>query len=246
MTTVTLGTEPPIGLDVCTYCGGVWTDQGETNFFREADLSTIGIPPNQVKKIIPPKTRYCPKDATQLTRITGENIPGYVTVFHCPSCGGNWFPAGELKHFKHAQRVKLAFFKTWHIPVASPTAILLPIILLLIITGSIFVTVTSIQQQLQTESQAKALVGKPVVRTISSTQVFISFTTNSPIATSLIYWQTKAPTYRQKVSVSTAPQTIHTVRLSNLLPGTSYQYQIALEGVQPTTTEIFAFSTIKD
>lgn len=242
--TVTLGTEPPIKLDVCSSCSGVWTDQGETNFFKVSDLANVALP-GTPHRVPAPQDRYCPKDHTPLSRNKGENIPEDVVVFHCSSCGGNWFPTGQLKHFKEAQRVKLSFFKTWHIPISSPAAILLPVLLLMIITGSIVVTVISIQQQIQTESQAKSLVGKPVVRNISPTEVFISFTTNAPVATSLIYWQAtlQAPV-RQKIAVSAVAQTTHTVRISNLLPGTTYQYQITLSGAQPITTEEFTFTTL--
>ncbi len=237
--TLSLGMEPPVTLDVCSWCGGVWTDQGETNFFQAPDLSQVSLP-RFPRRVPQPKERYCPKDHSRLARIKGESIPEDVAVFHCSSCGGNWFPAGELKRFKRAQRIKLSFFKTWHIPVASPAAILLPVVLLLIITGSIFVTVTSIQNQLQTESQAKALMGKPVVRNISPTEVFISFTTQRSISTSLTYWTTEVN--KKTAVVNLQPQIIHTIRLSGLSPDTNYFYQITAESM---SSEVFGFKTLK-
>ncbi len=243
MFVVTLGTKPPVRLDACSYCGGVWTDQSEANFFKESDLVAIGIPPKHIHSVKTPASRLCPKDSTVLDRFRGESVPEGVMVFHCATCGGSWFPAGNIRKFKRAQSVKLAFFKTWHLPLPSTYAILLPVFLILIITGSIVVTVRSIQEQQQLESQARGLISKPVVRNVSSSEVFISFTTQKPLATSLTYWNRITPTEKKTVTVSTRPQTVHIIRLSGLSPTINYMYQITLGTVPLTSTEVFIFTT---
>lgn len=246
MDNVTLGTNPPIQLDVCSYCGGIWTDQGEANFFKESDLMAIGIPPRHVHQVKTPSYRSCPKDATPLTRFRGESVPEGIVVYRCETCGGSWFPTGQLVKFKRAQRAKLRFFKTWHLPIASAYAILLPIFLIFIITGGLIVTVRSIQEQQQLESQAKSLVGKPVVRAASPNDVFISFTTQGPVGTSLTYWKDTAPEEKITRTVNSQPQTTHSVHLFDLSANTPYVYQITLRTTQPVTTEEFRFTTLSD
>lgn len=241
MMVVTIGTVPPVKLDACSYCGGVWTDQSEVNFFKESDLVALGIPPKHIHSVKTPIARLCPKDETPLSRFRGESVPENVTIFHCDTCGGAWFPAGNIRKFKQAQRAKLSYFKTWQLPLPSAYAILLPVLLVLIITGGIVVTVRSIQEQQQLESQAKGLVGKPVVRTISPTEVFISFTTQKPVTTSLAYWSTSNE--KKTITISNKPQTIHAVRLSDLSSNTTYSYQIILETI---TTEVYTFTTQKN
>ena len=233
MMVITLGTTPRVKLDVCSYCGGVWTDQSETNFLQQSDLAALPHTGNTIRN---PNSRICPKDQTVLVRFRSESVPDDVIVFRCETCGGNWFPNGNLKRFKRAQSVKLSFFKTWHIPLPSAYAILLPIFLIVIITGGLFITVKSIQEQQQLESQARGLVGKPVVRDISQTEVFISFTTQKPAKTTLTYWSA----VKKIVSVSTEPKTTHTIRLTGLIPNTDYSYQIMVDS---TPTEIFTFMT---
>lgn len=237
MMVVTLGTSPPVKLDACSYCGGVWTDQSEANFINQSDLAAL---PHAAKRITP-AFRLCPKDHTPLTRFFAESIPEHVSVYRCETCGGNWFPADNLRIFKRAQNAKLSFFKTWHTPLTSAYAILLPVILIFIITGGMIITVRSIQEQQQLESQAKGLIGKPIVRNISSTEVFINFTTQKPVSTSLTYWNTSNE--KKTITISNIPQTIHAVRLSDLSGNTTYSYQITLE---TTATEVYTFTTQKN
>ncbi len=236
MMIVTLGTTPPVKLNTCSYCGGVWTDQSETNFINQSDLAALTH--ESVRLVKPLASRLCPKDHTTLVRFRGESIPDYISVYRCDTCGGNWFPNGNLRKFKKAQSTKLSFFKTWHIPLPSAYAILLPVFLTMIITGGLIITVRSIQDQQQLESQAKGLVGKPVVRSVSPTEVFISFTTQKPVTTSLTYWNRVTP--KKTVSVTIQPKTTHTIRLSDLSFNTIYSYQITLETI---TTEVFTFTT---
>lgn len=231
MMVVTLGTTPPVKLDVCEFCGGVWTDQSEANFIQKSDLAALPL----ATQTTTPTERYCPKDHTTLVRFFAESIPEHVAIYRCETCGGNWFPAGNLQKFKKAQSAKLSFFKTWRIPLSSAYAILLPVLLFFIITGGLFITVKSIQQQQQLESQAATLVRKPVVRSISPTEVFISFTTKKPVTASITYW--KSSLDKKTVVVSAQPQNLHTIRLTKLSPNSTYFYQIF--------TEIFSFKTEK-
>lgn len=234
MVIVALGTSPPVRLDACSSCGGVWTDQSEANFIQKSDLAALP----HTTQTVTPTSRLCPKDQTPLTRFFAESIPEHVAIYQCETCGGNWFPAGNLQKFKKAQSAKLSFFKTWRIPLTSAYAILLPVLLLFIITGGLFITVRSIQEEQQIESQASGLIGKPVVRSISPTEVFISFTTQKPVTSSISYWITSVD--KKTIPISSTPQTTNIARLSNLSKDAHYFYQITLGTV---TTEVFTFNT---
>ncbi len=242
MTRVTLGRETRIELDSCDHCGGTWTDQSEINFVSLSDLTDVGIPPKRLRPVTPPKNRSCPKDGTLLTRFRADSVPEHIGLFHCETCGGNWFPKDTIREFKKAQAAKVSFLKSWHIPLASAYAVLIPFFLVLIITGGMIVTVQSIQKEQLLESRAGPMLSVPTVRNILDGEVFIDFTTLQPQTSHIRYWPAGNIALTRSVPVSTTSKTLHTIRLTGLTAKTTYFYTI-LVGAENRESNVYSFTT---
>jgi len=149
----------PIDIEYCPNCGGYWLDHWEVNFIPFKNIKKIikGTP-KKPNPDIGERVMKCPHCHKRLEILQGENVPLNTTVFFCPQCHGNWFPKGQLLAFKKAQEAKLAYFKTWQIPLGSVFSILLPMFLICLITASIPLTVYLSQRKQQQYLKAQGLV----------------------------------------------------------------------------------------
>lgn len=233
-------TKSKVALDYCRFCAGIWTDHAETNFFDEKDLKSI-------KKILPknpntPKRGHhvCPHDRTPLEPLSAESVPKNTKVFHCNTCSGNWFPQGELQKFKKAQIVKVNYFKLWGIPLHSIYTVILPLLVLAILTTGMIGGIIGVQRRQTQQIQATDAINKPSVITISKTEVLIVFTTKTKATSQITYWKVK----KEKItkSISTMPQTTHSIRLMDLEKG-DYSYTLSVQQPDkpPITTQEYRF-----
>ncbi|RJR14762.1 hypothetical protein C4579_04015 [Candidatus Microgenomates bacterium] len=222
-------------IDVCPNCGGIWTDTGEANFISSKDMADLPLPadPNAVEHI--PQELLCPKDRNALVAFHGDSIPQDIKAFRCTQCQGYWFPYHELQGLKNAQKVKIDYFKTWHVPLPKVTAVLLPLLILFIGAG-IVATVRLTQQPQDTRTKAQGMISTPIVAQIDDTHVLITFTTQVSTRTNIRYWQSPEAVIVEK-PVSQEAKIVHAVQIE-FREGYVYSYQlIALdpnEFVSPT------------
>ena len=228
-----------VTLDYCNYCGGVWSDQGEINFVKLKDLPQLHVV--LPKTSIPPSQQFnlCPKDRTQLIVHRAESVPLDLIIFHCPICEGTWFPEGALEKFKQAQEVKINYFKTWKIPLPSIHAVLLPVLLLLLISGGLVATLYGLKQNGEVRTKAHEIISPPYVLPQPQQQVLISFNTQTAATTKVSYWL--EPNQPTTIWISQVPQITHSVLLKDLIPNRTYYYQIFVVEPTPITSVMYSF-----
>lgn len=232
-------------LDYCGYCGGVWTDHAETNFFTLQDLNTLhNVLPHAPKKALT-GSHKCPHDNRELTRLEHESVPLGTSVLHCATCGGNWFPYGELARFKKAQKAKVDYFKVWGIPLHSMYAVLLPLFVVAVLSTGMLGAVIGIRNQQNLQSQARDVIGKPIVIKGSAPgEIIISYTTSSSLQSSITYWNN--PIEQKTVPVSQEERQSHMIKLEDLITKTTYFYTITVESKDnrtKLTSPLYSFTT---
>lgn len=239
------GDTSDVVLDVCQNCGGVWSDQGETNFVKSKDLQPLI---NMLPKV-PPDTHanyqmlVCPHDGSPMRHFQGDNVPQFITLLRCNACGGIWFPKKYLIDFKMAQEAKTNYFKLWRIPLPSIYAVLLPLLLLIILGSGLVITILNLNQNTDVRIKAAANISRPVVISPDATTVLISFNSQMPSLSKIRYWIN--PNEITEVDVSATPKTTHTIILKSLDDNRTYSYQLVLTDPENNSSPIYTFSTKK-
>lgn len=230
-----------IALDYCTVCGGVWSDHGNINFLRLKDLRPLlsVLPPTPAQTFT--SSFLCPKDRSPLQVFKGESVPVNLDVYQCMKCNGFWFPHKNLEDFKKAQELKINYFKAWNIPLHSVYAILLPVMILGVVTAGLIAATRGVQQRQDVQTRAKDIISKPFILHPTPQQAVISFTTEKPSTTKLIYWL--RPTDTTEVEISKTDKTTHTVTLNNLELNRTYSYQIIVVTPEKFESQVFTFET---
>ncbi len=233
----------PVTLDYCLTCGGIWSDQGEVNFIKDENLDSLKnvLPKNPQHPIM--QYQLCPRDRSSLQIFSGESVPRDLVIYRCGKCGGVWFPQGSLMDFKKAQKTKIDYFKAWKIPLSSVYAVLLPLLFIAVLGGGLVVTLIGLQKPSDNRSRAKDVISKPVA-IAKSNLILISFTTARKTTAKIKYWRQEKVV--NEVWVSTIENTLHTVTIKNLDPGTTYSYQIILEEPEQISSEIYNITTLKE
>jgi Zn-finger nucleic acid-binding protein len=230
-----------VTVDYCSFCGGVWLEDGQVNQLSEEDTAPL----SQLLPATPehPTIRYnlCPKDRSTLQLFTAESIPATLSVLKCPTCRGLFFPDKNLLHFKTAQTAKINYFKAWSLPLHSIYAILIPIVLFVVLGVSLFATIRGVQQGQDVRSRAHEDISKPLVLHPADDQVVITFTTQTPAKTRISYWLNPDESVDQVISDT--PQTNHTIVLRNLDIGKTYSFQVSTTEPQALTSVVYTFFT---
>ncbi|HCM38312.1 MAG: hypothetical protein UV61_C0009G0018 [Candidatus Gottesmanbacteria bacterium GW2011_GWB1_43_11] len=234
----------PIVLDYCTRCGGVWSDQGKTNFIHSRDLTPLleVLPKNPPALSANYQLLVCPKDKNTLRIFQRESVPTHLTILRCSTCGGIWFPHNSLIEFKQAQEAKVTYFKTWRIPLSSIYAVLLPTLFVSILVGSIFATLFGVNQGTDLRTRAAEQISEPLTISPNSGEMLISFNTKVKSITKIKYWKTAAVV--TQTWVSAIPKTNHTLLLRDLEVGKTYSYQLLVLEPVVLTSPVYTF-TIK-
>lgn len=211
----------------CFNCGGHFVPPLVTNLI-------IGTTAQDLDSITPPNTYptnptvICPVCQQTMISITDDVIPKNVTVYACPENHGNYFPIHQLSAFKKAQRTKLEYHQLWGIPIKSVFTILLPIIAIFTAIATIPFTIEQLKLSQENRIKADSLISTPLISTISSVQVIVSFTTKTPLFITL---QLSLPDgSQQDFPTSTSAETNHLVNLEGLQPKTLYRYNLIVDG----------------
>ena len=213
-------------IEECLNCGGHFIDPYLANFLTLETTRNIDsiIPKSRAVTATNP---VCSKCGQPMSGIKDDSVPQTVTVFTCPNNHGDFFPKNQLYLFKQAQQSKIYFHKLWGIPLKSAFAVLIPILVIF-----------SLAQE--NRIKASEILTPPLITTISSTQVLISFSTQKPARTSVRFTEGLIKTF----IVSTIPQTNHLLSVEDLPPGTLFKYVIVIDaGEKPVSTSEYTFST---
>lgn len=216
-----------IKIQYCFACGGYWCDHWAANDLDyEQFLELSGKLPIFDKKNVFGGDGRCPHCFAALQVLSAESVPLNLSVKYCPQCRGNWFPQGEFKKFKFAQKTKLDYFKTWNIPLASIYQVLLPVLVLAIIGISIPYSVNLVKRNSENRTLASDYIKKVNVISVNHKDAVISFFTTEPAAAEIEYGQNLFLNTKRTISVD--PQTFHKITLEGLIIGDKYYYRIIL------------------
>lgn len=217
-------------LDHCYFCGGVWFDHFEINRIKFEEAQKLAQHKKSSNEEKYNGKNSCPRDNTKLIQKTGESVPQNVTVLSCPTCGGNFVAQKDLLNLKKAQKIRLDYFKTWNIPLPALSSILISIILFTFAVGGVFLTVRNVEKSKEARIKAQEIIGTPTIVVSSRNSVLVSFTTNIPVTSSVVY-KSKEEAEPHTIPVSMERTTNHTITLLNLEPQTSYTLKIYIEEV---------------
>lgn len=215
-------------LDHCYYCGGVWFDHYEINRLHYDQAQKLITQGKTKEKNTLKGTNSCPRDHTKLIQQQGESIPPGVAVLKCPKCGGNFIAHKDLVQLKKAQKIKLDYFKTWHIPLPALSSVLIPAIVFTILTTGVFITVRNVQHSKEARIKAQELIGTPTIIVSDKNSILISFSTTVPVTASVVYKEEGA-VEPHTIPVSLNPTLNHAITLQNLKEKTSYSLKIYIE-----------------
>ncbi len=230
-------------VDHCYFCGGVWFDHYEINRFPLSDsLHLLDVAQKNIKEATA-GSGNCPKDKTKLTVLKIESVPQDLTVLSCSKCRGNFISKVELANLKIAQKIKLDYFKTWKIPLPTLSTILIPIFLF-IATAGVFLTVVNVQQTKEARIRAQELIGVPTIVVSERSTVLISFSTNVPVLSTIVY-KSENDKEPHTIPVGTIRQKQHTITLENLNPKTNYTLKIYVENIpeEVLSSPTYTFTT---
>jgi hypothetical protein len=91
-----------VTVDMCKDgCGGIWFDAGELRKLEKAGAgvgeSLLDAAPAPGARVDPGKRLRCPKCVDVVLARHPSSAESPVLVDECPSCGGYWLNAGELR-----------------------------------------------------------------------------------------------------------------------------------------------------
>ena len=215
-------------LDHCYFCGGVWFDHYEINRVHYNEAQKLITHGKTTDKNMFSGLHKCPRDGAKLSQRSGESIPPGVAVLKCSKCAGNFVTHNDLINLKKAQKIKLDYFKTWHIPIPALSSILIPAIVFSIATTGVFLTVRNVQKSKEARIKAQELIGTPTIIVSSKNSVLVSFSTTVPVTASVVYKEHNV-VEPHTVPVSSKPSLNHTITIQNLNEKTAYTLKIYIE-----------------
>ncbi len=206
----------------CKNCGG--------SFFNENGINRISI--SQARDLAFDKRgnfifesdKTCPRDQLLLEILKNdEAIPPIVKLYRCPECKGVFVYPDHLVIFKQAQQVKLDYFKIWGITMPSIRSVVV-ISFVAVFSFSALAGYILLQQGSLAPTQAENVV-KNIHATQSGRYVFVSFRTQAPYASRIIFVDKTANKQLEKM-VNIAPTTIHYLTTTDLDTTHEITYQI--------------------
>lgn len=170
--------------------------------------------------------KKCPKDGTvMLPILNSEALPRSVTLFHCKLCNGLFAGATELVKFKEAQQVKVNYYKVWEMPLPRLQSVLI-IFMITLLTGSVYLSVSSINQSAVYQSEASELIQK-VNLFKSGRYILITFRTTTPF-TSEIILRNQTTDEESAKPIMKLPNTQHFATLSDINISDEIYFKIRL------------------
>lgn len=224
--------------DVCPSCHGSWLRAFDANFLKSTDIELENPAEAKVSPSVSQSDILnCPVCGYKLTRAIGASIPENILAFHCPNGHGYFFPAGELSKFKVAQEAKIAYHRTWNIPLTSVATTLLMTFLGIILSVGLILGVVGGQQQQNIVSEAQNVVSFQRAYPSGNTRsvTFIVGTTEETTLTLHI----NETSFNQ--ILETTDHKSHVLRVTDLNPGTyTYYFTFEIDG-RPLRTETYSF-----
>jgi Zn-finger nucleic acid-binding protein len=216
-----------ITIDYCFSCGGYWCDHWEANDISYEDFLKLSQKlPVFLKDFPYGGGGKCPHCYIALDTLRAESIPVNLTVKFCSQCKGNWFPQGEFKNFKIAQKAKLDYLKTWHIPLNSIYQVLLPIFIVLLVGIVLPLSVNLSQKKTEEKAAASTYLKNENVILSGSGEAIIIFNTTVAVPSEIEYGEDLDG--MNKVTVSLTAATSHQIKLTGLKSNLTYTYRIIL------------------
>lgn len=111
-----------VEVDHCNNCGGTLFDYNEVNRITLSDAEKLSL--MRQTNDISGEEKFSPRDGSILKRITHESVPQHVTLLKSDTTQEVFAFAEDLINFKKAQDAKLAYMKTWHIPLPALSTVL--------------------------------------------------------------------------------------------------------------------------
>lgn len=171
-----------VEVDHCNFCGSTVFDINEINRITLAEARELA----RIKKsdVISGDEKISPKDGSPLERMDDESIPEFVTLLHSKSTGEVFAFPDDLVNFKKAQKAKIAYFQSWHIPLPALQSVLV-FSFLIVATVSVIYAASRFQNPTLQNTQASTLCANKniVERTNEGFVVFCE--TRSPLTCNL-------------------------------------------------------------
>ncbi len=197
----------------CPTCQGHWLSAFDANYISSLDLTGSGL---KAPQGLTPFNTKCPQCRKALVRATGDNVPPDVLAFRCPDNHGYFFPAGELKKFKEAQEINIAYHEKWHIPLASVASAMLMTFVGLVLSGGLIVGVIEGQKQQTITSQASELITSQKVYADSRGVTIIAMTSEKT--------ELMVVVDGQEYSMTAPDEKSHVVRIAKISPGDHHYF----------------------
>ncbi len=208
----------------CANCGGSFLEENGIN--RISLKSSVQLAADKKNDEISGEHKRCPKDGHRLAAILNdEAVPQNVTLLRCPRCRGIFAFSDDLVQFKKAQSAKVGYYKMWETPLSSiRTVVVLSFIA--IVSAGLFFTFNAVQNNTSQQIQASDQV-KNIAVNISGRFLFMTFQTNSPTRSQIIF-NDKTINKTIVKNITDKPVKNHIFSTTELNLGDELTYQIIL------------------
>lgn len=103
-----------VQVEHCNNCGGTLFEANEINRTTQKDAQRLSM--MKLSDVLSGGDKVSPRDGSLLTRIDSPSIPQHVTLLQSKSTGEIFAFADDLLAFKDAQDAKVAYYRSWKIP----------------------------------------------------------------------------------------------------------------------------------
>jgi len=225
--TVTTDAGGKFDIDHCGRCGGTWFDPYEINRIPYHEISRIAhltvLPKNTP---LFTENLLCPRCHKILAEYSGESVPAGVSLFRCPKCHGIWATQKALASFKREQDARVKEYKARKSAFPALSMVFVPTLFVLLLFVATYITVTNLSKSQEERVQAAAQITQLQTVSLSPTKEIVTFKTKSPLVSRIAYGVSSFDTIQ--ADISKTPKTEHSIILINLLPDTTYLFQIVL------------------
>lgn len=168
----------------CSQCGASFFEDNGINRITAAEAEKLAE--EKETDEVSGADKLCMKDGSVMKPMNrSENIPEDVTLLQCPVCKSIFVFSDDLIAFKQAQNAKINYFKTWKMPLPSLASVVVlsfvALVAALVFSRSVYFQGNSIGT-----TQAKDVI-KKVYASKSGQYIFISFNTQIPVTSTVIF-----------------------------------------------------------
>lgn len=206
----------------CVNCGGSFFEQNSIN--RISSESAFKLSQDKTSDEVSGQAKFCPKDKTLLNGMQNDqSIPSEVTLLQCSKCKGVFVYPDDLMKFKKAQEAKISYFKIWNLPLPSIRAIVV-LSFIAFISAAAFSRLVFFQSG-SAPTQASNVVKKVYVSS-SGRYVFISFKTELPFRSEIVFKKQNGTEVKKQISAKKT--TLHYITITDISLSESTTYHIIL------------------